>query len=203
MRLFRLPFFARYLYPEAIFRIKTTEKVLYLTFDDGPYQESTPVLLKILLKHGIKSTFFCNGSHAGKLPAHMDQIRSEGHLIGNHGYSHMKGWYSATDEYIADVEAAARFTSDRLFRPPFGMIKKSQYNLLKKKYTIYFWDLMPCDFDLSFGAENTLKILEKKIRPGSVIVMHDKTSSCANEIIEEFIVFAKNKGYRFELPFQD
>lgn len=200
MRFFRLPFFAGFLYPEAVFRIKTTEKVVYLTFDDGPYQESTPVLLELLHRHGIKSIFFCSGSHAEKFPVLIQQIKSDGHLIGNHGYTHLNGWDSAIDEYISDVESAAKFTSDKLFRPPFGKIKKSQYNILKNRYRIYFWDLMPCDFDSSFGADNTLRILKKKIRPGSVIVMHDKLTSCANEIMEEFIEFAKSKGYKFELP---
>jgi len=201
MKLFRLPYVAGFLYPEAIFRIKTTENILYLTFDDGPYPESTPILLELLRKHGIKSTFFCNGSHAEKLPFLIEKIKSDGHLIGNHGYSHLNGWDSAVAEYVSDVESAARFTSDRLFRPPFGRIKISQYKQLKKRYRIYFWDLMPCDFDSSFGPENSLRILKKKIRPGSVIVLHDTNTSCANTILEEFILFAKGEGYRFELPY--
>jgi len=201
MRFFRLPSFAGFLYPEAVFRIKTTEKVLYLTFDDGPYQESTPGLLELLNRHVIKSTFFCTGTHAEKLPVLIEKIKSDGHLIGNHGYSHLNGWETNVDEYVADTVSAARFTSDKLFRPPFGRIKISQYNQLKKSYRIYFWDLMPIDFDSSFGPENSLRILKKKIRPGSVIVLHDTNKSCANIILEEFILFAKSEGYRFELPY--
>jgi peptidoglycan/xylan/chitin deacetylase (PgdA/CDA1 family) len=200
MRLFRFPSFAGFLYPEGIFRIKTTEKVLFLTFDDGPYPESTPGLLELLLKHGIKSTFFCSGSHAEKLPVIMEQIKSAGHLIGNHGYSHLNGWDTPVAEYVSDIESAARFTSDKIFRPPFGRIKISQYNKLKKGYRIYFWDLMSFDYDDSFGKENSLRILKKKIRPGSVIVFHDRSNSCANEIVEEYISFALKEGYRFELP---
>lgn len=200
MKLFRLPYVAGFLYPDAIFRIKTTEKVLYLTFDDGPDPASTPGLLEILRQHRIKSVFFCSGNKAETYPDLIAQIKSESHIIGNHGYSHLNGWHSTVAEYISDIESAAGFTSDKLFRPPFGRIKKSQFNQLKKRYRIYFWDLMPYDFDSSFGPENSLRILKKKIRPGSVIVLHDTNKSCANTILEEFILFAKSEGYRFELP---
>jgi peptidoglycan/xylan/chitin deacetylase (PgdA/CDA1 family) len=203
MRLFRLPSIAGFLYPGALFRIKTTEKVLYLTFDDGPDPLSTPGLLGILKKHEIKSLFFCTGKWAECYPDLVANIKSDGHLIGNHGYNHMNGWNYPAAEYVSDIDAAARFTSDKLFRPPFGRIKKSQYNELQKRYKIFFWDLMSFDYDDSFGKENSLRILKKKIRAGSVIVFHDRSNTCANEIMEEFIEFAKSKGYRFELPFQD
>jgi peptidoglycan/xylan/chitin deacetylase (PgdA/CDA1 family) len=58
---------------------------------------------------------------------------------------------------------------------------------------------MAYDFDTAFGAERCLNLLKRKIRPGSIIVLHDKVSSCANDIVEEFIIFAKVEGYRFEL----
>ena len=88
MRLFRPGFLAGCLYPEAIFRIKTTDKILFLTFDDGPDPDSTPRLLDILKKNDIKALFFCNGGAAEKYSYLMDRIRNEGHLTGNHGYNH-------------------------------------------------------------------------------------------------------------------
>ena len=203
MRLFRFPSFAGFLYPEAIFRIKTTEKILFLTFDDGPDRETTPVLLQLLRKHGIKSIFFCSGEKAEKYPELINHIKSDGHLIGNHGYSHLNGWDTSDPEYLSDINSAARFTSDKIFRPPFGRIRKSQYNQLKERYRIYFWDLMSFDYDETFGKENSLRILKKKIRAGSVIVFHDRSNSCANEILEEFIIFALKEGYSFELTPQN
>jgi peptidoglycan/xylan/chitin deacetylase (PgdA/CDA1 family) len=201
MRLFRLSLFAGFLYPEAIFRIKTTEKKLCLTFDDGPDPESTPQLLRILQNYNVKGIFFCDGNSAEKHANLIELIKSEGHLIGNHGYSHYNGWITPFKDYISDVESADRFTSDGLFRPPYGRLKLSQYLRLKKRYKIIFWDVMPYDFDNSFGQENSLRILKMKIRQGSIIVFHDKSESCANKILEEFIVFALNKGYRFETSF--
>jgi hypothetical protein len=58
---------------------------------------------------------------------------------------------------------------------------------------------MAYDFDVAFSGEKCLSMLKRKIRPGSIIVLHDKVSSCANDIVEEFIIFAKGEGYRFEL----
>jgi peptidoglycan/xylan/chitin deacetylase (PgdA/CDA1 family) len=198
MRLFRPGLLAGFLYPEALFRIKTTEKVLYLTFDDGPDPVSTPQLLRILKKYDIKVLFFCNGCAAEQNFYLITQIQSEGHMIGNHGYSHYDGWRTETTKYVDDVRKAAEFTSDRFFRPPFGRISPRQMKLLKS-YKIVFWDTMVYDFDLTFGSKKSLRVLKDKMRPGSVIVLHDTFSSSANTIIEEFIIHALKEGYRFEL----
>jgi peptidoglycan/xylan/chitin deacetylase (PgdA/CDA1 family) len=199
MRLFRPGFLAGRIYPEAFFRIKTTDKILYLTFDDGPDPLSTPRVVDILGSHNIKALFFCNGMKAEKFSDLMSHIRNEGHLIGNHGYSHLDGWRTDCETYIDDINRASVFTSDKILRPPYGHLSSGQYRILKKKIRIVFWDLMPYDFDATFGSEKSLEILKKRFRPGSIIVLHDELSSCANEILEEFIIFAKREGYRFEL----
>lgn len=201
MRLFRPCFAARYLYPEAVFRIKTAEKVLCLTFDDGPDPVSTPLILKVLGEYGIKAIFFCNGRRAETYPDLADQIKSEGHVIGNHGHSHLNGWRTSTRDYMEDVTKAASFTSGRLFRPPFGRLTFRQFHELNKNFLIWFWDLMPYDFDVSFGEKQILRILKEKIRPGSVIVLHDTPYSAAAGILPEFIDHAKGKGYRFIIHF--
>jgi peptidoglycan-N-acetylglucosamine deacetylase len=199
MRLFRPGFFVRCLFPEAIFRIKTTEKILYLTFDDGPDPASTPFLIDILERHGVKALFFCNGRAAEKYPGLMEKIRTDGHLIGNHGYSHFDGWRTESGIYLNDVNRASVFTSDKIFRPPYGRLSIKQKKRLLKSYKIILWDVMPYDFDISFGGGNSLRIIKNKIRPGSIIVLHDTSSSSANIIINEFLTFAIASGYRFEL----
>jgi peptidoglycan/xylan/chitin deacetylase (PgdA/CDA1 family) len=198
MRLFRPGLLSGCLYPEALFRIKTTEKVLYLTFDDGPDPDSTPQLLDILKTHDIKALFFCTGKLAEKYPDLMNQICAEGHLIGNHGYSHLNGWRTNTLIYVNDVIKASVFTSGKIFRPPYGRLSFRQKRLLKS-YRLVFWDLMAYDFDITFGSEKCLKVLKDKIRPGSIIVLHDTITSCVNKIIGEFITYSVRNGYRFEL----
>jgi peptidoglycan-N-acetylglucosamine deacetylase len=198
MRLFRPGIAGRWLYPGAIFRIRTEEKVLYLTFDDGPDPVSTRPLLEILEKNNVRCVFFCDGRAAEKNPELIALIKSKGHIIGNHGYSHPNGWRTKISKYLADAEKAEQFTSSTLFRPPYGRIGPLQFMRLKKKFRIVFWDIMSYDFDKSFGAERSIKIITENIRPGSVIALHDTSSSTANTFIGELITLALRKGYRFE-----
>jgi peptidoglycan/xylan/chitin deacetylase (PgdA/CDA1 family) len=197
MRLYRPFIIARYLYPEAIFRMECTEKVLWLTFDDGPDPVSTLPLLSILDACNVKAIFFCSGESAAQYPDLVNEIRERGHIIGNHGYSHPDGWRCGTAEYSADVARADELTSSSVFRPPYGRLTIGQYKKLKTRYRIVFWDLMPYDFDRSFGAGRVLQVLKRKIRPGSVIVLHDNEKSLALEILGDFIRFAKDSGYTF------
>jgi peptidoglycan-N-acetylglucosamine deacetylase len=200
MRLFRPGFLPRMLYPDAVFRVKTSGKVLYLTFDDGPDPITTPLLLSILEKHQIRVVFFCSGIEAENHPELIDYIISKSHLIGNHGYNHPDGWRTSTEGYIADAAKSAQFTSGCLFRPPFGRITPFQFRELKKAYKIVFWDIMSYDFDKRFGIENSLRILSAMMRPGSVIVLHDRQGSIANTIIEDFIMLAHRQGFIFGHP---
>jgi peptidoglycan/xylan/chitin deacetylase (PgdA/CDA1 family) len=200
MRIFRPCLIARWIYPGAIFRISTNEKIICLTFDDGPDPSSTPVLLDILERYKVKALFFCNGSRAENYPGLVDRIIKQGHITGNHTYSHKRGWTSSVKSYLEDVEKASAKTSDKWFRPPFGQIRLLQYYRLKKKYRIFFWDIMPYDFDDSFAPEDSLGVLLEKIRPGSVIVLHDKEQSTSAAFLDRFLKEVTERGYRFVIP---
>lgn len=184
--------------PEALFRVKVNEKILYLTFDDGPDPDSTPQLLEILNACSVKVTFFCSGKSAEKYPELITHIKSSGHLTGNHGYDHRNGWKTNTSGYVADVEKASAFTSDRIFRPPYGRITLRQRRRLRD-YKLVFWDIMAYDFDSTLNDVDCLKIITKKMRPGSIIILHDTPASCANRITGTFIAYALSKGYCFGL----
>ena len=147
MRLFKPGFFSGWIYPDAIFRIRTEEKVLCLTFDDGPDPVSTPQILEILEANEIRGLFFCSGQEAEKFPLLISLIRSKGHIIGNHGYSHLDGYITNTQGYIRNFSKGAKFISENIMRPPYGRIRPSQYSELSKNYRVFFWDLMPYDFD--------------------------------------------------------
>lgn len=200
MRLYRPFFFAKWLFPEALFRIRTSERVLCLTFDDGPNPDSTPLILDILDKHGIKAVFFCRGDAAEEFPELMKMIVSKGHLTGNHGFSHQDGWRIKVKYYLDDVKRASELTSSLIFRPPYGRLTMKQDKTLAKSYRIVFWDLMPYDFDPGFGSIRSLNILKRKIRPGTVIVLHDTPASSVLSFLDDFIDHASGKGYRFVLP---
>jgi peptidoglycan/xylan/chitin deacetylase (PgdA/CDA1 family) len=199
MRLYRPFVFLRLLYPGAVFRIRTRNKELCLTFDDGPDPESTPGILEILEDHDIKATFFCSGQESEKYPELTALIASKGHIIGNHGYRHLNGWKTGLNDYIENVYRAANITSRDLFRPPYGRISPLQYRKLIGRFTIVFWDLMPYDFDMRTNTEKILNVLMKKIRPGSIIVLHDKSFKSFH-FLAEFIKYAGDRGYKF-VPF--
>jgi peptidoglycan-N-acetylglucosamine deacetylase len=198
MRFIRPCFVAEWVFNDALFRIKTNDRVLYLTFDDGPDPVITPGILDILAKHNIRATFFCSGAAAEKHYGLIRRIASEGHVIGNHGYDHPDGWKTPLNAYLEDVARASEFTSGKLFRPPYGHLRINQYRHLKHEYKIVFWDIMPYDFESSFGRGRSLKILNSYMRSGSIIVMHDNSRSCSHEFLEKFIISASDKGYRFE-----
>jgi peptidoglycan-N-acetylglucosamine deacetylase len=200
MRFFRPCLTGGWLYPGAIYRMKTKEKLLCLTFDDGPDPVSTPQLLETLEKHSIKGIFFCDGRAAEKHTDLINLIIAGGHLIGNHGYAHPDGWRTGAEKYICDVSKASPFTSATLFRPPYGHLRLKQYRTLKQNYKIVFWDLMPYDFDRNYGSEKSLRILKKLIRPGSIIILHDKPGSSALRFLPGFIDYAMTSGYEFVVP---
>jgi peptidoglycan-N-acetylglucosamine deacetylase len=197
MRLFRPFVAARWLFPEAFFRIKSPGKTACLTFDDGPHPGSTLQLLGILDSENVRAVFFCNGEAAEKYPELIDEIRKRGHVVGNHGYYHLCGWKTSTKRYCDNTGKASEFTSSTLFRPPYGRIRLNQYRRLKKQFRIFFWDIMSFDFDIGFGADRSLQVLNKKLRPGSIIVLHDTPDSTCRTFLQGFIKIAISKGYRF------
>jgi len=197
MRLSRPFFLLKLIYPGAVFRLRTDEKLFCLTFDDGPDPDTTPAVLEILSAHDVKAVFFCRGGNAEFHHGLVARIRSEGHVVGNHGYRHLDGWKTNTQVYIRNFEKGAPFTSPVLLRPPYGRIRPRQYRELSRSYGIVFWDLMPWDFDGRLEGAEVLDILKRKIRPGSVIVLHDTASSSILSFLDEFIRFTVSEGYRF------
>jgi peptidoglycan/xylan/chitin deacetylase (PgdA/CDA1 family) len=202
MRHIRPGIIAGCIYPEAVCRFRTDKKLLCLTFDDGPDPYSTPALLDILESFKVSAVFFCSGRAAETYPELVRTILARGHMTGNHGYDHPDGWRTPTDEYLSDIEKAAPFSSSGLMRPPYGRMRQRQYRKLREIYKIVLWDVMPYDFDSRSGRRKSLDILKRKIRPGSIIVLHDRPGTAAAEILPDFIRYAHSEGYRFIVPFR-
>jgi peptidoglycan/xylan/chitin deacetylase (PgdA/CDA1 family) len=201
MRFFRPLLTSRLLYPDALFRLKTKERKLVLTFDDGPDPASTLPLIGILDKHNVKAIFFCTGSNAEKFPDLVNLIRSKGHTVGNHGFDHLNGWRTSKKHYTENARKSSAFTTGKLFRPPYGIMRLSQYRELKKEFRIVLWDVMPYDFDKRIKAGKFLDILKKKIRPGSVIVLHDSENSSLLSFLDSFLTYSISAGYSFITEF--
>ncbi|MGP8216854.1 MAG: polysaccharide deacetylase family protein, partial [Bacteroidia bacterium] len=148
MPLARIPRIAEVLYPGGIFRIPAKDKkTAYLTFDDGPVPEATPLVLDILKQYKVTATFFCVGDNVNKYPDLFQRIKNEGHSVGNHTYNHLKGWKKTVKEYTENVSKCNALVDSKLFRPPYGRITLKQFKELKKEYKIIFWDVLSMDYD--------------------------------------------------------
>jgi peptidoglycan/xylan/chitin deacetylase (PgdA/CDA1 family) len=187
------------LFREVVFRVPYATNVLYLTFDDGPTQGVTPLVLDILKAHGAKATFFVCGEKVEKHPDLFRRICDEGHAVGNHGYHHFNGWKTPTDSYLADVEKAQALIQSNLFRPPYGRLTLRQYFRLRKRYRIVVWDVMCGDYDPDVGAELCFERIKRQAVSGSIVVFHDseKAADKYPYLLEETLKYFGESGYAF------
>lgn len=102
----KLPLFVQRLFPKYTWTIPTEEQVIYLTFDDGPTPIITPWTLDVLERYQAKATFFCIGQNIETHPDIFHKLLEKGHAVGNHTYSHPKGWKSSTQGYLENVKQA-------------------------------------------------------------------------------------------------
>ena len=197
----RLPEFFTLLYKDAVWRYPATEKVVYLTFDDGPIPEVTPWVLDVLRKESIRATFFCVGENVMRYPEVYRQVLADGHSVGNHTYNHWQGLKKDNSEYLANVEMAGRYINSDLFRPPHGLLKGKQYKQLKEKYQIIMWDLVSCDYDSRINPDQVFQNIREYVRPGSIITFHDSIKAKNNlmKTLLPSIQWLKKEGFRFEV----
>jgi peptidoglycan-N-acetylglucosamine deacetylase len=200
MGLVRIPWIFKKAFPGLIWNTGEDKKVLYLTFDDGPTPVVTRQVLSLLESYKAKATFFCIGRNAERHPEILKEIIGNGHAVGNHTYSHLKGWYSPNKDYYEDIELAAQFVPSKLYRPAYGMITLRQIRHLKQKYKIVLWDVMSYDFDPNTSPEKCLSNVISFARPGSVIVFHDSIKASPGllfalpRVLEHF----SRQGYVFQ-----
>lgn len=188
----------------AHWRIGRSEKVVYLTFDDGPIPEVTPWLLQFLKEAEVSATFFCVGENVMKYQWLYQSILDEGHSVGNHTFSHWQGFKHSNADYLANVEKARQYVRSNLFRPPHGLMKPSQYRQLKRKYQIVMWDVISCDYDRNLTPDQVFSNVKDFVRPGSIITFHDSLKAEKNlrEALPRTVAWLRQQGYRFEvIPF--
>jgi peptidoglycan/xylan/chitin deacetylase (PgdA/CDA1 family) len=161
------------LYPKAVWKIETTSPTLYLTFDDGPIPDLTEWVLDTLKKYNIKATFFCVGDNITKNKPIFERILKEGHTVGNHTYNHVKGFKTKTADYLSNTDKCELLTKTKLFRPPYGQLKKSQYrSLLSNGYKIIMWDVISYDYE-KITPERCFRNATETVKNGSIILFHD------------------------------
>ncbi len=164
------------LFTGSIWDMPTSEKAIYLTFDDGPHPAITPFVLEELSKYNAEATFFCIGKNVEANKAVFDRILAEGHGVGNHTFNHLDGWKTKKDDYVANTLKAREIIPSNLFRPPYGRITRPQRFALTgmtNPFKIIMWSVLSGDFDVNLTPQNCCDYVLKHTKSGSVIVFHD------------------------------
>lgn len=179
----------------------TKERIVSLTFDDGPDPFKTPLVLDILRKNNLKATFFCIGRNITGNEELLKQMYDEGHLIGNHTFTHSK-WF---DLFPAGKMRAELQETDNIikritgkfplfFRPPFGVVNPMVSNALKNRHwQTVCWNIRSLD-TMKPDPQKTMSKIMTKLKPGSIILLHDFTHFTEFHL-DELIQGIVGKGY--------
>jgi peptidoglycan/xylan/chitin deacetylase (PgdA/CDA1 family) len=197
------PWWLRKLFPGAVWDIKTGEKIIYLSFDDGPHPQITPFVLEALKKYDAKATFFCIGDNVKKFPAAYRQVIDEGHAVGNHTMHHLNGWKTKDEVYLEDITNAKNYIESSLFRPPYGRIKRSQLRQLSSanyRLSTVMWSVLAGDWLASLTPEKCFEQVKNNIYPGCIVVFHDseKAYERMQYALPKVLAHFSKLGYRFK-----
>lgn len=188
---------------EAICRVETSERLVALTFDDGPTREGVELAARALRENGAQATFFLIGSEVAGREALVRRLQAEGHEIGNHSYSHKRmtfRWPAFYEEEVMRADAALRAAgvpAPTLFRPPYGKKLAGLPNALARHdYRLIMWDVEdpPGAGDARAYADRVLS----QVRPGSIILMHVmyRPNGIARDALPLILQGLRDRDYR-------
>lgn len=192
---------------DALYMADTEERKIYLTFDAGYENGYTAQILDVLQKHKVSACFFIVGHYIESAPELVCRMVSEGHLVGNHTYSHPDmGKIADRQRFAEQLQRLEKAYQDligepmsKLYRPPQG--KYSTANLAQAKemgYTTLFWSLAYVDWytDKQPSRETALQKLVPRIHPGAVVLLHS-TSATNAAVLDELLTKWESLGYTF------
>ncbi len=196
----RPPFFIKKIFPSLICNFSRKYKKIYLTFDDGVNEKTTPFILENLKKFDVKASFFLIAENVLKYPSLFEEIKKQGHQIGNHTFDHLDAWKTSNYIFIKNIEKANKILKTKLFRPPYGRLKPSQIKLLSKKnYKIFYWDVLSGDYSNKLTKFKVLENVINYTKNGSIIVFHDNLKAEKNLkfVLPKVLKFFKEKKFLF------
>lgn len=159
--------------------VETSDPVVAITFDDGPWPEITARLLAVFARHRARATFFMLGENARRYPEHVAEVASAGHVVGNHSWDHPSFPEIGPEERRRQIRECARALAPhgvRLFRPPFGdQTRESFLDAFLLGYQVVTWSVNSEDW-LGHEGELIVKRVESETAPGSIILFHDGVS---------------------------
>ena len=188
-------------YIKTICAAVTRQKVIAISFDDGPAPDYTPQVLQVLQEHQVPAAFFCIGKRVLEHPGLFKQVHEQGHIIGNHSYSHATWFdlYSSTKMYadLQQMDAAMQEVlglKPLLFRPPYGVTNPNLAKAIRKGgYIPVGWNVRSLDTVIK-DNDKLLQRIVKGVRPGAVILFHD-TSKATLDMLPAFIAHVRGAGY--------
>lgn len=196
------------LFISPLYQLKTNEKVIALTFDDGPAKTRTPALLELLKEKQVKATFFMLGKNIEKHPKVAQRVFKEGHLIGNHSYSHARmvlkspGFVKSEIKHTEKIIQSLGQKEVKYFRPPYSskfLVLPLVLSSLDKTLVTGTYD-PPAEYGSPYNAQKVAQQVIKHAKPGSIIYLHDGKQSDAEAFVKsvEIIIEQLHKqGYKF------
>jgi peptidoglycan/xylan/chitin deacetylase (PgdA/CDA1 family) len=180
-----------------------SSRCVCVTFDDGPHPELTPRLLDVLAKEEIKAIFFVVGQKAEKHPDIVRRIEAEGHIVGNHSYSHPHPMHTPTLEMHREVRVANRVLREilghpvRFYRPPHGKVRPADLPLIwVQQQTIVLWSVDPKDFSQPSALHLADWFTARPLQGSELILLHDSFPH-ALEAIPAIAAKIRRSGLQF------
>ncbi|MFJ7684677.1 polysaccharide deacetylase family protein [Peribacillus butanolivorans] len=184
-------------------KVETNQKVVALTFDDGP-SKNVNQILPLLDKYNVKATFFLIGNEIERYPEEAKKIVEAGHQIGNHTYSHKRMVFKSSSYIKEEIEKTDKLIQNFGYkgeidvRPPNGKkLVGLPYYLNKNDRDTITWNIEPDSYYTS--AADKVNYVEDHIKPGSIILMHPMYDDTGKELqaIEGVLKLLSNEGYTF------
>lgn len=196
------------LFIKPLYMIETNEKVVALTFDDGPSNTRTPAVLELLNQYNVTASFFMLGKNIEKHPEIAQSVYKQGHLLGNHSYNHPRLIFKSPTfirDQIVKTDLLIKSSGQKdvkYFRPPYSskfIILPLVLQTLNKKLVTGTYD-PPSEYMMPYDAGNVAHEVIKNTEPGSIIYLHDGKKSDHDQFVksvELIIIGLREKGYRF------
>ena len=182
-------------------------KDIYLTFDCGYEYRHTPMILEALCKSNTKAIFFITGHYLNSATDIVKEMVADGHIVGNHTFSHKDFTKSSNEEILKDIKKLEDAYLEKIgaklshyVRPPRGEFDERSLKLLKDNgYASVFWSLAYVDWhqNMYHGDQYSLKQVKRRIHNGAIILMHTVSKDNAVDL-EQIITQLKNDGYNFK-----
>ncbi|GAB2476515.1 polysaccharide deacetylase [Hymenobacter qilianensis] len=204
----RPPALLHSLFPGCEWQHPTAERILYLTFDDGPIPEETPWVLDQLADYKASATFFCVGDNVQRYPSIAQRTVAEGHRLANHTHHHLSAWAHSRATYLQDVAQCQQVLTERslleagkrpLLRPPYGRLTWPLLRRLRPQYRLIMWSVLTQDYDQNLPAERCLHQSIAATRPGDIVVFHDSQKARRNLrfVLPRYLAHFAEQGFTF------